>query len=65
MATSGKTGISFDIDGDGTVHDLKLDYPSGNVELDRTSWWSILHASPISFVLAPIKVGRTMRDGTK
>jgi TonB family protein len=57
MPTFGKTGISFDIDDMGKVHDLKLDYPSGNVELDRTSWGSILQASPISFLLAPAKMG--------
>jgi TonB family protein len=65
MPTFGRTGISFDIDGIGKVHDLQLDYPSGNIELDRTSWGSILQASPMSFVLVPAKMGCFFQYGSK
>ena len=57
MYTTGRTGISFDVDASGKIHNLILDSPSGNDQLDSTSRWSILHTDTIKDITEPTKIG--------
>lgn len=43
---SGKVGIEFRINPDGSVKQMILKYPSGDVALDRAAWGGITGASP-------------------
>jgi TonB family protein len=42
----GKVGIEFRINPDGSVKQMILRYPSGDVALDRAAWGGITGASP-------------------
>lgn len=46
LSRSGKVGIEFIIAPDGSVKQMKLVYPSGDVPLDRAAWGAITGASP-------------------
>ena len=43
---SGKVGIEFRIEPDGSVKQMILRFPSGDVALDRAAWGAITGASP-------------------
>jgi TonB family protein len=43
---SGKVGIEFRINPDGSVKEMVLKFPSGDVALDRAAWGGITGASP-------------------
>ncbi len=43
---AGKVGIEFRIDPDGSVRQMVLRFPSGDVALDRAAWGGITGASP-------------------
>jgi TonB family protein len=43
---AGKVGIEFRINPDGSVKQMVLRYPSGDVALDRAAWGGITGASP-------------------
>jgi TonB family protein len=42
----GRVGIRFKIDPDGSVKQMILESPSGDVSLDRGAWGGIIGASP-------------------
>ena len=42
----GRVGIRFKIYPDGSVHEMILEFPSGDVKLDRAAWGGITGASP-------------------
>lgn len=46
LSKSGKVGIEFIIAKDGSVKQMVLKFPSGDVALDRASWGGITGASP-------------------
>jgi TonB family protein len=46
LSKEGKVGIEFRINPDGSVKQMLLRYPSGDVALDRAAWGGITGASP-------------------
>jgi TonB family protein len=42
----GRVGIRFKVDPDGSVKEMILEFPSGDVSLDRAAWGGITGASP-------------------
>lgn len=46
LSKQGKVGIEFRINPDGSVKQMILKYPSGDVALDRAAWGGITGASP-------------------